>query len=195
MSPSSVQIPGCGIAERRLGLLAGLAGGELLAAVVGEQHVELDAREAVLLGEAHRALAGQHAVAALLEQRAGDPDRVRLAAQGGDCAGPAAPAVHDRGVVLDVAVRGEHRAPAGVEELVVLEDGDRLDDGVDRVAAREQRAAPGFDGAGEAFLQLGGEIGSDHATARTAVDDDDRTRDGDRERHAGQPRAAKRGCA
>ena len=163
--------------------------------MVGEQHLELHAREAVLLGEAHRALAGQHAVAALLQQRASDPDRVRLPAQRGDCPRPAAATVHDGRVVLDVAVRGEHRAPTGVEELVVLEDGDGLDDRVDGAAAREQGAAPGFDGAREALLQPGGEIGSDHAAARTTVDDDDRTRDGDRERHAGQPRAAKRGCA
>ena len=187
--------PGLRVAERGLGLLAGLAGGELLAAVIGQQDVELDPCEALLLGEAHRALAGEHPVTALLEQRPGDPDRVRLAAQGGDRAGPAAPAVHDGGVVLDVAVRGEHRAPAGVEVLVVLEDGDRLDDGVDRVAAGEQRAAPRLDGAGEAFLQRGCEIGSDDAPARSTVDDDDRTRDGDRERHADQRRAAKRGCA
>ena len=153
MSPSSVQIPGCGSPNAGSGSSPACAGGELLAAVIGQQDVELDACEALLLGEAHRALAGQHPVTALLEQRPGDPDRVRLAAQRGDRAGPAAPAVHDGGVVLDVAVRGEHRAPAGVEVLVVLEDGDRLDDGVDRVAAGEQRAAPRLDGAGEAFLQ------------------------------------------
>ncbi len=72
--------PGLRIAERGLGLLPGRAGGELPAAVIGEQRIELDAREALLLGEAHRALAGQHPVTALLQQRPGDADRVRLAA-------------------------------------------------------------------------------------------------------------------
>ncbi len=86
----------------------------------------------------------------------------------------------------------------GVEELVVLQDGDRLHDRVDGVATLLQSAPARLDGAREAVLQPGREIGPDDAAARAAVDDDDRTRDGDRERHAGHAsprRRANRGWA
>jgi hypothetical protein len=61
----------------------------------------------------------------------------------------AARAVHHRGIELDLAVLGQHRPAAGVEQLAVLEHDDRLDDGVERAPSVAHRAPRGVNGVRE----------------------------------------------
>ena len=58
----------------------------------------------------------------------------------GDRSGTERAAVHDRGVELVAAFRGEHRATAGVEHRIVFHEHDRRFDGIKRRAPFPQNA-------------------------------------------------------
>src|SRR3982074_1056486 len=62
-------------------------------------------------------------------------------------------AVHDRGVELDRTVGRQRRAPAGVEEGVVLELDDGRANGVKGAASGREDATPGRVGLGQAGLE------------------------------------------
>ena len=81
------------------------------------------------------AFGNEHHVGAFFEDSAGGLNRVFHTAQARDGASAERGSVHDDGVALDVAIKSEMRAEAGIEDGIVFEDDDGGFDGVERVAA------------------------------------------------------------
>ena len=88
----------------------------------------------------------------VLEDSAGETDRIADALQGGDRAGAKSRAVHDDGVAFDAAVEIEMRAEAGVENGLVFKDNDGGFDGVERGAAASKNGPAGFESAAAAGI-------------------------------------------
>ena len=105
------------------------------ARLLGDERLGVAGRQPVPAGELLRGLADQKHLVALDEDGPRQPDRVAHPGDGAHRTRFERVAGHDRRVHLDDALHGQHRAEAGVEERVVLEDGDRRDHRVEGVSA------------------------------------------------------------
>ena len=116
---------------------AGLGQGldQALPAAFGEEEGRIDLFQTGLGGEGVGAGTDQHDVRRLFHHGAGGGDRVAGGGQPGHGAGGQVRPVHDGGVQLVAAGRGEDGAPPGVEQGIVLHDLNGGLDGVQRRAA------------------------------------------------------------
>src|SRR5581483_8027698 len=106
---------------------------------VGHESLAGDDAEAVAPGERDDRPAEED-LAALRDDRARRPDRVRDAGHRGDRTGEEELTFHERRVELDPPLLGEDGAEAGVERGIVLEVGDRFDHRVERALAAFEHA-------------------------------------------------------
>ena len=143
---------------------------EAFAFAIEDELGVVDEGHAVGVGELLGAFRDKVDVRRLLEDEAGGLDGVAEALDTGDTAGFHAAAVHEQGVELDAAVRGEEAAAAGVECGVVLEDGDGGFDGVEGRAADGEDGISRFKGAANTGLVGGFGVGRDGPGA--AVNDE-----------------------
>ena len=125
--------------------LAGLGQGldQTLPAPLGEEIRRIDLLQPDRGGEGVGAGADQHDVGRPLHHRAGGGDGMAGGGQAGDGPGGQVRSVHDGGVQLVTAGRGEDRPAPGVEQGIVLHD---LNGGLDRIqrrAAAFQHGRPG----------------------------------------------------
>jgi hypothetical protein len=109
-------------------------------------------------------------VGAFFEDGTSGSNGVFDAVKAGNGAGAERGGVHDDGVALDLAIEIEVGAVAGVEDGVVLEDGDGGFDGVERVAAARENGPAGLKSAETAGLAgVDGVVGD---VPGTAVEDE-----------------------
>ena len=105
----------------------------------------------MLASEIVGAVAGKKDVRTAIEEAPGEADRSARGPQSGNCAGPSVAAVHDCGVKLNAAGRGEHASSTRIEADILFQDPHR---GLDRVesafAFRKDRRA-----CGERLLESG----------------------------------------
>ena len=120
-----------------------------VAGLVGHQFVrDVEARITkldVLFGRVAGGAFGDQEHRLVPKQRLGQLDRIAHAAHGGDGADVEGRPIHQGGVELHFAVAVEHRAIAGIEGGIVLQDPDGGDHGVDRAAARPQHGLAGLE--------------------------------------------------
>jgi hypothetical protein len=125
---------------------------------------------ALRVDEAFGALGDQHHVGTFFEDGASGLDGIFDAAETGDGAGAERGGVHDDGVTFDLAIEIEVGAVAGVEDGVVLEDGDGGFDGVEGVAAAGENGPAGSKSAETTgFAGVDGVVGD---VPGTAVEDE-----------------------
>jgi len=116
--------------------------------------------DAMRVGEIFGALGDEHHVGTFFEDRAGGLDGIFNATQSCDGASAERCGVHDDGVALDVAIKSEMRAEAGIEDGIVFEDDDGGFDGVERVATGFQNIPASLKSAKAAgFTNVDGIIG------------------------------------
>ena len=101
----------------------------------------------MLASEAFRAFRDQHHMRALFEHRACGADGILNAPQAGNRAGAKSSGFHDDGVALDMPIKREVRAVAGVENRIVFENHDGGLDSVKRVAAVFEDTPAGMESA------------------------------------------------
>jgi hypothetical protein len=130
--------------------------GEPRALTLGDQRGWIALRQPGGPREGVGALGDEQDVPAVVEYAPGERDGIRDAVHRGDGAAAEAVALHDRGVHLDGAGRGQHRAAPGVEDRVVFQHADRRLDGVERVTVLGQRAPAGQDRLPHPGAHLGG---------------------------------------
>ena len=138
--PARVERDGTDRAEHRLAaglLLATQHALEFQPSTLGREVVVGHGLESLLERELFRAGAGKHDVRRPVHHQARELDRAAHVTHAGHRAGAKVAAVHDRRVEFVLAVRGEHRTAARVEERIVLE---HLHGGDDRVETRCRRA-------------------------------------------------------
>jgi len=113
------------------GGFAGLGVAEAFALAVEDQLGVVNEDHAVGVGKLLGAGADEVDVGAFFQDEAGGLDGVAKAFNAGHAAGLHAASVHEEGVKLDSAVRGEEAAAAGIEGGIVFKDGDGGFDGVE----------------------------------------------------------------
>jgi hypothetical protein len=113
----------------------------------------------VVVGKLLGADADEVDMLALFQDEAGGLNGVAKALDTGHATGSHAAAVHEEGVKLNAAVRGEEAALSGVECGVVFEDCDGCFDGVEGRASAGEDGLAGLKGGANACFMGGSRIG------------------------------------
>ncbi len=121
------------------------------------------------VGELLRAWADEVDVTAFFQNQPSSLNGVAQTLDAGHASRLHAAAVHQQGVELDAAVRGEKAAPAGVEGGVVFEDGDGGFNGIQSRSAARKNGIAGLQRIADPGLVGGRGVGGDGPCA--AVDE------------------------
>ena len=131
-----------------------------------------DRPKAPLGGKPGSALPHQQHAPAVLQHVARHPDRIADPAQDADRTGAQIAAVHDRGIHLDERIGIEHRTTPGVEQWIVLQQGDAVRHDVERRRTGGKQRPAGLEDTAErgAMPRLGRSAIEIAGRARTTVD-------------------------
>jgi len=146
---------------REAGGFAKLGVGEAFALAVEDEFGVVDEGHAVGVGEVLCTRADEVDVRTFFEDQAGGLNGVAKALDAGYAASLHASAVHEEGVELDAAIRGEKAATSGIEGGIVFEDGDGGFDGVEGGCAAREKCVAVFKGAADAGFVSGSGVGGD----------------------------------
>jgi len=149
----------CIVAEA--GGLAELGMGEALALAVENQLGVVDEGHAVGLGKLLGAVAYEIDVRTFFQDQPSGLNGVAESFDASHAAGLHASAVHEEGIELNAAVRGEKAAASGVEGGVVLKNGDGSFDGIEGRCAAGEDCVAGFKGFADAGQVGGSGVGGD----------------------------------